>query len=144
MHVTFASATTFAEHEGLMQGGEVGDMFVALNDFTRFWVFLFDDSRDDGAAGDFINDIWGTTAAALIATAFFAVIGEQFGIVKKRSQAVRAVIYEQDDAAAVTAVPSIRTAFGTELASVEMDGAVAAFTGAGINFDLIDKHGSVL
>jgi hypothetical protein len=94
MHVAFASTATFAEHEGLMQGREVGDMFVAFDDFTRFWVLFFDDSRDDGAAGYFIDNVWRTTAAALIASAFLTVIGEQLRIVKERTQAVRAVIYE--------------------------------------------------
>jgi hypothetical protein len=69
-----------------------------------------------------------------------AILGDEFAIEDVIAQAVRAGIDFEDDAATTATIASVGTALGTELATVKMHGPVATFTGAGINFDLIDKH----
>jgi hypothetical protein len=140
MDVAFTTLTTLAENQFLADIGEVSDGFQNDFDFTRFWVFLFDPTTDHGATGDQVSDICGGLAKALIATTGLAVGGMQFSVKEERFEAVRAVIYPQDDAAATTAVAAIRTAFGLELATVEVDGAVSAFAGVGVYFNVIDEH----
>jgi hypothetical protein len=76
----------------------------------------------------------------LPAEAALAILGDEFAIEDVIAQAVRAGIDFEDDAATTATIASVGTAFGTELATVKMHGPVATFTGAGINFDLIDKH----
>lgn len=142
--VAFASTAAFAQNEALMRLGQVGDVLKFFDDLPSLGIFLFGDLGDHGAAGHLINDVLRAAARAGVAFAFFAVVGEELGIVKESTQAVRAGIDEQDDTAAMAAIASVWAAFGAEFTSVEMNGAVATFTGAGIDFDLIDKHGPAM
>ncbi len=142
--VAFPTTTTFTQNEALMRLSQVGDMLKFFDDLAGLWVFLFGDLGDHSAAGYLINDVFRTAACAGVAFALFTVIGDELRIVEESAQAVRAGIDEQDDAAAMTAIASVWATFGAEFTSVEMNGAVATFTGAGIDFDLIDKHGPAM
>ena len=77
----------------------------------------------------------------MVATAWVAVGGVEFGVEEEGFEAVGAVVDVEDDAAAASAVAAVGSAFGLEFAAVEVDGAVSAFTGVGVNFDVVDEHG---
>jgi hypothetical protein len=44
----------------------------------------------------------------------------------------------------MTSITTVRTSFGAKLTTVEVGGTITAFTGAGINFELIYKHGQFM
>jgi hypothetical protein len=139
--VAFATFAALAEDELFTDFGEVDDGFENDVDFAGFGVFFLNPAADEGAGWDFVDDVRGGLAEALIATAWVAVGGVEFGVEEEGFEAVGAVVDVEDDAAAASAVAAVGSAFGLEFAAVEVDGAVSAFTGVGVNFDVVDEHG---
>ena len=105
-------------------------------------VFL-SDAADERAWRHFINDILAAASGTLRGTALGTVFGEEAVVEDVIAQAIRAGVNLQDEAAPIPAVAAVRAAFGTKFSAMEVGAAVAAFSGARVDFDLIDKHGIV-
>ncbi len=75
---------------------------------------------------------------------FFTIACQQLGIVKIFTQAVCTRVNKENNVSSVTSISTVRTSFGAKLTTVEVGGTITAFTGAGINFELIYKHGQFI
>ena len=79
-------------------------------------------------------------AAAKRRRAVFAVFGGILAFITEIHQRMHVFIREQDDIAAVAAVAAVRSAVLHEFFAMERNCAIAAVTGLGCDFYLIDKH----
>ena len=141
--VPLPAFAALAEHVGGVGFGQVGHGLVAGDEFVRCVVVFLDDAADERARRHFVHHILAAAPGALLGAAFGAVLGQEAVVEDVVAQAVGAGVHQQDEAAAVSAVTTVRAAFGAKLSAMKMGAAIAAFSGAGVDFDLIDKHGTV-
>ena len=63
------------------------------------------------------------------------------GLKKKGLQVARVGVHPHDDVSAFPAIAAIGPAQGIEFSTVKVRRAITAVAGAGVDFDIIDKHG---
>ena len=90
------------------------------------------------------DKLFGALAAAQGRRAVFAVIRRILALITEIHQRVHIRIGQQHDVAAVSAVAAVRAAVLHKLFAMERDRAIAAVSGLGGDFNLIDKHSFLL
>lgn len=138
--VAFATLATLAQCELFADLGEIDDRFKSDFNFTGFGVFFLSPTADQSAGWDFVDDIFGGFAEALFASSGIAIGGMKFGVEEEGLEAVGAVVDMKNDAATAAAISAVGAAFGLEFAAVKVNRTVSAFSGVGMNFDVVDEH----
>lgn len=95
---------------------------------------------NQGAAGDFDDQVFAGKAVHAFAATLVAIVGDQAGFVELADEIVQVVVGLEDHAAAATTVAAARPALGTVGFAREGDRAFSTVPGAGVNFDFVNKH----
>ena len=96
---------------------------------------------DDGADGNFQDDVLALAAGLVGAFAVTSALGLVFGIEAEVNQRVVALAGFHDDVAAMTAVAAGRSSARHELLAAKGHAAIAAVAGFDSNFCFINEHG---
>ncbi len=130
MHVAEPALPSPRDEQALAVHGEIADLLVGRR---------VDDDRADRHAHD---EILAALAGHLPAHAVLAALGAEFPLVAEIDQRVDALVGDQPDAAAGTAVTAVRSAERDELLAPEADAAVAAVAGMDFDGGFVDEfHG---
>ena len=126
--VAAAAASAVGDDDALVGAGEVRRLFAGL-------VVV-----DDGADGDFQDDVDAFAAGFVGAFAVASALGFVFGIEAEVDERVVALAGFHDDVAALAAVAAGRAAAGDELLAAEGQAAVAAVAGFDSDCGFVDEH----
>ena len=132
MRVAPAAAAAVKQHMALTGLVHVGHQTAVRNQPHRRAHRHLDDK------------LFGALAAAQGRRAVFAVIRRILALITEIHQRVHIRIGQQHDVAAVSAVAAVRAAVLHKLFAMERDRAIAAVSGLGGDFNLIDKHSFLL
>ena len=95
---------------------------------------------DDGAGRNFPDDGFAVFAMLFGALSAYSIRGDQFGVVEKGAQIIRVRVHFQNDASAIAAISSVRTALGHEFGPAEADQPVSSLSCPGKYADVVNKH----
>ena len=101
---------------------------------------LFPVAANDGADGDFDDEVFAGATGAALAGAVFAVFGFELGIVAEVKEGIGIFVGTENDRATAAAVAAVGAAFGDVDFVAEGDGAVATFAGLEFDFGGINEH----